>query len=268
MNVRVIRALVRRDLTVVLRARAVLIPIVLLPLIFYVVLPAGFGVGFWFAARLGGLKHLADGLPPEVFKNLGEYLPVERPVAFTFVVMMAPLFLIVPLAVSSVIAADSIAGERERKTLEALLYTPATDGELFTAKVLAAWIPAMSVAIGGFVLYSVVANAAAWPVMHRVFFPTPMWFALVFWLMPAVAAMGLAATVLVSSRVRTFQEAQQLGGLVVLPVILLVAGQVTGALFLHLGTVLLLGAVLWTLDAALLWFGGRTFKRGELVSRL
>jgi ABC-type Na+ efflux pump permease subunit len=40
--------------------------------------------------------------------------------------------------VSSVLAADSFAGEKERKTLEALLYTPTTDRELFTAKLLEA----------------------------------------------------------------------------------------------------------------------------------
>ena len=38
--------------------------------------------------------------------------------------LLAPLFLIVPLMVSAVLAADAFAGEKERKTLEALLHLP------------------------------------------------------------------------------------------------------------------------------------------------
>ena len=38
--------------------------------------------------------------------------------------LLAPLFLIVPLMVSAVLAADAFAGEKERRTLEALLHLP------------------------------------------------------------------------------------------------------------------------------------------------
>ena len=38
--------------------------------------------------------------------------------------LLAPLFLIVPLMVSAVLAADAFAGEKERKTLERLLHLP------------------------------------------------------------------------------------------------------------------------------------------------
>jgi ABC-type Na+ efflux pump permease subunit len=83
-------------------------------------------------------------------------------VKYFLVYIMAPLFLIIPLMVSSVIAADSFAGEKERKTMEALLYTPTTDRELFVAKLLSGWLAALAVALVGFVLYVIMANAAAW----------------------------------------------------------------------------------------------------------
>ena len=75
--------------------------------------------------------------------------------------MLAPMFLIIPLMVSSVIAADSFAGEKERKTMEALLYSPTTDQELFAAKLLSGWLAAIAVALVGFMLYVVTANARA-----------------------------------------------------------------------------------------------------------
>jgi ABC-2 type transport system permease protein len=113
----------------------------------------------------------------------------------------------------------------------------------------------------------VVANLAAWPVMGRIFFPTPMWWVLALWVAPAVAAVGLGSTVLVSARVNTFQEAYQVGGMVVLPIILLVVGQAAGVVVLSVGVVAAIGAAFWLIAAALLWFGGRGFRRGEVLAR-
>ena len=74
--------------------------------------------------------------------------------------------------------------------------------------------------------------------------------------------------VLVSSRVSTFQEATQLGGAVVLPVVLLFLGQTTGVIYFSIWLVLLLGLVLWLIAGALLWYGIRIFDRNELIARL
>jgi fatty-acid desaturase len=95
-----------------------------------------------------------------------------------------------------------------------------------------------------------------------------MWLVLVVWVTPAVAGLGLGTMVLVSSRAQGFQDAYQLGAAIVLPIVLLLVGQATGVMYFNVGLVLLLGLVLWVLDAALLWFGARTFQRSELVARL
>ena len=84
---------------------------------------------------------------------------------------MAPIYLLVLLIVSSVIAADTFAGERERKSLESLLYLPATDADLLVFKLVGAWIPAVSVGGIGFLLYGATVNVTGWPVMQRFFFP-------------------------------------------------------------------------------------------------
>jgi ABC-2 type transport system permease protein len=120
----------------------------------------------------------------------------------------------------------------------------------------------------GSLLYGVVVNVAAYPVMERLFFPTPLWIVLIVWVAPAAAGLGLAAMVLVSSRVSSFQEAYQLGGVVVLPLVLLLLSQITGLLHLSPGLLLVGGLLLWIIDAGLLWYGARTFQRGELIARL
>jgi type IV secretory pathway TrbD component len=49
---------------------------------------------------------------------------------------------------------------------------------------------------------------------------------------------------------------------------LLVIGQATGVIYFSTWLVLLLGLILWLVDVALLWFGGRTFQRSALAARL
>jgi ABC-type Na+ efflux pump permease subunit len=166
---------------------------------------------------------------------------------------------------SSVIAADSFAGEKERKTMEALLYTPTTDRELFVAKLLSSWLAAIVVALLGFALYVVTANAAAWSQMHRIFFPNAMWLVLIFWVVPAVPGLGLGVMVLVSARAQGFQDANQIGGAVVLPVLLLLVGQMSGVMSFSVTLVVLLGLAVWLLDGLLIWLGSRSFRRGRLL---
>jgi fatty-acid desaturase len=104
--------------------------------------------------------------------------------------------------------------------------------------------------------------------MGGLFFPNAIWLLLVFWVAPAVAGFGLAVMVLISGRVKTFQEAYQLGGIVVLPIVVLMIAQLGGVLFLGELTALVLGAAIWVINAALLWFGVKTFRREELLTRL
>jgi len=272
MNWRAIKAIVRKDLKVVFQNKGVSIPLIVVPAIFMVILPALAGLVPLFDAELGeSLRELdafLQGMPSSFQSELAGYSDAQMLIVLLLVYLLAPMYLILPLMVASVIAADSFAGEKERKTLEALLYTPTTDGELFLAKLLSAWLPALAVAWGGFVLYAVVANLAAWPTMGKVFFPNLMWLILVLWVAPAVAGVSLGFSVLVSVRAQGFQDAYQLGAMVVLPVVLLAIGQATGVMYFSTWLVFLLGLFCWILDAILLWFGSRTFRRQQLATRL
>jgi len=273
MNWRAIFAIVRKDLKVVLQNKGVIIPIVVVPLILFGLLP-------WFSAlapnltNIGGsssmeeLTTMIETMPAGLQNELAPYTIEQKTIVFFLVYMLAPMFLIIPLMVASVIAADSFAGERERRTLEALLYTPTTDRELFIGKLLASWVAALGVTVAGLLMYAVVGIAAAWQTMGKIFFPNLMWVVMTLWVAPAAAGFGLSTMVLVSVRAQGFQDAYQTGGLVVLPILLLVFGQITGVMYFSVWVVLLLGLVLWGIDVALIWFGSRTFRRGRLIARL
>ncbi|MCS7060613.1 MAG: ABC transporter permease subunit [Anaerolineae bacterium] len=271
MNRRAVSAIARKDLKVVLQNKGVVLPILIAPLVLFGALP-------WMAAlapnlaNVGGmnvneLRELLAHMPEGLRTEMALYTPDQQPIVFFLVYMLAPLFLILPVMTSSVMAADSFAGERERRTLETLLYTPTTDRELFVGKLLAPWLAAMVVSAVGFVLYVVMANAAAGRVMGSLFFPTLMWVVLVVWVAPAAAGFGLATMVLVSVRAQGFQDAYQVGSIVVLPLLLLLFGQISGVMYFSIGAVLLLGLGLWVTDVVLIWAGSRVFRRGRLIAR-
>ena len=169
--------------------------------------------------NLEEIDQLIDMMPSGLQQEMAPYNMEQKMVVFFLVYMLAPMFILVPMMVSSVIAADSFAGEKERKTLEALLYTPTSDSELFTGKMLGAWLPALVVAAIGFCIYAVNVNLAGWNWPN--FFPNVMWIVLLVWVTPAVSALGMMAMVFASARAQGFQDAYQVGGLVVLPVIYL-----------------------------------------------
>lgn len=271
MNWRAIRAIIRKDLRVVLQNKGVVLPILLLPLILFVLLP----LVFWLlpqslgaSGNAGDLQELMAMVSPGLRAELQGLGLEQAALVFFLVYVMAPLFLMLPIMVSSVIAADSFVGEKERKTLEALLYTPTTDGELLVGKLLAAWLPALVITLLSYAVYSVTGNLAAGAVMGRALFPNLVWSLLALWVAPAAAAVSLAIMILISVRAKTFQDAYQLGSLVVLPVLALLLGQVFGVVYLNVWLALGLGVALWVLALALLAYGRRTFHRTELIARL
>ena len=272
MNTRAILAIVRKDLKVAMQNKGVVLPIVLLPLILFVIFPwimvYASSMANTTGASYSNIDQILTRVPPGLLNELSRYTPDQQVTVFTLVYMLAPMFLIMPLMVSSVLAADSFAGEKERKTLEALLYTPTTDRELFTAKLLGAWSTANVVALLSFIVYAIMVNAAGWRSIQHIFFPNLMWIVLVLWVTPAVAGLGLVVMVFVSARAQGFQDAYQTGGLVVLPVLALMIGQISGVMYFSLGLVLIVGLVIWLIDAGLLWFASKSFRRGELMTKL
>jgi hypothetical protein len=91
---------------------------------------------------------------------------------------------------------------------------------------------------------------------------------LIVWMAPAVAALGLAIMVRVSARARTSQEANQLGGAVILPLIFLAVGQSSGLLLVPIEVAVLAGLVLWAIALVLVRGGAKRFTRDQLAARL
>jgi ABC-type Na+ efflux pump permease subunit len=172
------------------------------------------------------------------------------------------------MMVSTALAADALAGEKERRTLESLLHLPIQMKELFLAKIGFAFIPSLVVSWVGFLLYAITVNLIAWPIMGRIFVPNMRWGVLIVVVAPAVAAVGLGVMVRVSARANSSQEANQLGGAVIVPLILASVGQTSTLLLLAPQWILLSGIVIWLVAAILIHGGMKRFTRDRVASRL
>lgn len=271
-NGRAIRAIIRKDLRQVLQSKSVILPMVLVPALLLVVMPVVMVLlPNWVDPAdldVEDVQGLFQAMPPSLRAAFEGLSLGQTWIMLTANYMFAPMFLIVPLMVAIIVASDSFVGEKERRTLEGLLYTPVSDADLFLAKVLTALLPAVVIDIASFVVMIVAVNAAGYSQMGRLFFPAAPWWPMVLWLGPAVSLAGMGATVLISAKTSTFMQAQQLSGVLVLPIVLLMFGQMSGVLFLGVGVILGLGLLMYLLGALLVWIGARTFSRGELMARI
>lgn len=266
-------AIARKDWIEVRQNKYAWAPMLLVPSLFVIVLPL---VIILLMTRLdvdpqtfvadADLEVFFQAMPPSISQYLDRSEPIQFAIITILGFMLAPMFLMLPLMYSTTIAAESFAGERERKTMEALLYTPATDGELFLGKVMAAAVPSISVTWLGFAAYALILNLVPYGIFQRIWFPLPTWWPLIFWVAPALIAMGISMTVLISEKVPTFMGAYQTSSSIVLLVVVLFIGQLSGILYLSVGIGLILGALLWVVAGVLAYLAIHTFSREKMLT--
>jgi ABC-2 type transport system permease protein len=177
------------------------------------------------------------------------------------------LFLAMPVFLPVLIASQSIAGEKERRTLEALLATPATAREIVLGKSLAAVIPAMGITLAAFAAFAAGADALCWRLFHRLLLPDGGFLFALLVLAPLLSFLGTCISVLISARVGDTRLAQSLAGLLVMPFFGLVSLQFAG--LLALGPIAYASLAIGTLaaDVLLLRLSVRFFDRDRLLTR-
>lgn len=193
--------------------------------------------------------------------NASHFL-LEKVLADWFVIYLAmPVF--VPMLISS----HAVAGEKEKRTLEPLLASPVTPLELVIGKSLASLVPSVIISILAFGLLCVGVDAVTYRFIGELVLPNGMWVFGVFVIAPLFAFFGNGVAVLVSARVGDSRFAQQLAGLMVLPLMGLAAGQFGG--FLKAGPAYYsrIAAVVLVLDVVIVLVARRFFDRERLMSR-
>lgn len=146
------------------------------------------------------------------------------------------------------------------------LATPISTPALLGGKALAAAIPGVLTAWASYVLFLI--GARVFSVSDRVFsiFVDPMWLVALLLLAPLLTVMAVGVGIIVSSRTTDPRAAEQLGSFVVLPLILLVIGVMTGFLQLSAGLFWVAALVVALIDVALVPLGARLFRRETILT--
>ena len=178
----------------------------------------------------------------------------------------AVMLVLIPVTSSMSLAAYSVVGEKQARTLEPLLVTPITTFELLGAKVLGAFIPSIALTAVSYLVYVLVTVIFARPGVAQILLGARS-MATVFVLGPLAALAALQMAVCVSSRVNDARTAQQIGVLVILPIPGLLVGQLFGALTLSVPVIATIALGLLVINAGLMWLAIALFDRETILTR-
>lgn len=271
MNMNLVWTIAMKDIKGITSNKQVSTGLIILPLIFAIILPAVFILLIRFVPLTAPevetmtntiLTDLPNGEIKETITNLPSFTHQIIYVVINY--LLGSMFLLIPVINSMMIALNSFVGEKERGTLESLLFAPITVKELFVGKVLSAFVPTMVLTIGSFILFGVITTVITYPMFNGFIFPNTNWLLLVFWLSPIITLFTILIEVLVSARSKSFQEAQQIGGLVILPIVGLFVGQATGMLIISPIILLVVGLLLLVINLLLLFLISKYNNRNTL----
>ena len=176
------------------------------------------------------------------------------------------LLVLAPVAGAMSVAAYSVIGEKQARTLEPLLATPLTTFELLAAKVLGALLPALALTLACFVAYVGGVTLVAQPRVFRALL-TPSSLAVIFLLGPLAALAALQLAVAVSSRANDARSAQQIGALVIFPIAALLVLQLTGSFQLTVPVIAFMALALAGVNVGLGLLGIALFDRESILTR-
>lgn len=262
-------AVIRKDWLEVARNKQVLSSLVIVPFVFAILLPSAIillGNSGVLTSSVTGLQSFLHNLPPGL--TPADYTADQIVIYAVIVYFMAPLFLVIPVMTASITASSSFVGEKERRTIEGLLYTPLSNRELVLAKVLGSVIPSVLLTWAAFIVYSLIVNVLGWRVMGGFFFPTWTWAVLIVALVPLVGFLATSLIVAVSGRSTTMQGAQGVSMFVVFPILALLVGQATGLMLFDVTVALIAALLLAVIDFAAFILVVSRFHRERIITRL
>jgi ABC-2 type transport system permease protein len=172
--------------------------------------------------------------------------------------------LLIPVMIAMNTVTFSIVDEKMSGSLEALLATPVRTWELLLGKALAGAIPSLLITwiCAGVFLLAVI--AMGWGNMVGMVL-TPVWFLSLFLLTPAVTALSFLLGVIGSSKAKDSKSAQNLVIVIILPLLGLIAVQVTGLVWFTTISALALGIALLAVDFFVLKLAVQLFQRESIV---
>ena len=235
-----------KDFATFTKKKNILYSVLVVPLVISIALP---GVVWYTQTRTNG-NHVGPA-------ELAILLP-----AFTF------FYLIIAGFIPTTIASYSLVGEKIEKSIEPLLATPTTDGEILLGKGIAAFVPPMGAILGASAVFMGLLDTITHGSLGYYYFPNWDAAALLYLAVPLAVVMSVEWNVFVSSRVSVVRIAQQLGVLVILPLAGLYLGGEIGVVPLgDISSIFYIAGAIAIVDLLLLSIVRETFQRDLILTK-
>jgi ABC-2 type transport system permease protein len=257
-----IKTIIRKEWAEVFKNRMVLFTIIFLPL-----LMTALPLIILFATRDTGMSEMNTEIPAQIAQLCAENLSAGECFQVYMVSQFLLMFMMIPLIIPINIAAYSIVGEKTTHSLEPLLATPITTSELLTGKNLAATIPAVLATWAGFTIFAIGTLIISGSRELTAALLDPIWLLAVFLVGPLMAVLSVNFSIMVSSRVNDPRVAEQVSTVVILPLLALFFGQISGLFYLNKTLILLIALGLVVVDIGLIYLAVRMFQRENILTR-
>ena len=223
------------------------------------VIAIGFPTIIWYVQMLGKLTP----------KSGQDLVP-----AFSF------FFVALASLVPTVLASYSLVGEKVEKSLEPLLATPLTDGEILSGKMFAAFLPTLVAMYIGISIFMVGMDEVTIGTLGYYLFPNWTIEEIIFFIIPLAIIFSVEGNVIISSRVTDIRTSQGFGYALVLPFgaiyVLTETGYISftdttlisiASFSLSIDNLILLALVILVVDIILFYFSHIIFRREEILTR-
>jgi len=234
----------QKDFKVFSKKKNIIYSLVVVPLIVSILFP----VVVTFAGRNSGGIQAAE-------------LPVLLPAFTIFYVILAGI-------TPTTLASYSLVGEKVEKSLEPLLATPTTDGEILLGKGIAAFLPPIVAIFAGATILMALMDSVTYGKLGYDFFPNTNSDIVFFLMVPLAVIASVEWNVIVSSRVSDVRIAQQIGYLLILPFAgIYIGGEMNLVDLSNANNLLIIVALLLVVDVLLLYVAKATFRREEILTK-
>lgn len=232
-----IYTIIKKDFRGVTTNRRMFSVLLIVPLILTVIMPSVFVILIHFVPNDPDIAKLLELVPPSARME-----SMELTISSMILNYILPMFfLMIPIMTASIMAASAFVGEKERHTLETLLYCPLTLRQIFQAKVAASFLLSMLVSLISFACMILVIETELYILMGGLLFPAVNWLVVLLLVSPAISLIAVTLIVRGSAKAQSVEESQQAAVFLVIPIALFVTGQFTGVLLMSVWVLLGLG---------------------------
>lgn len=232
-------AIIRKDLRNITANKNLFLSLLIVPLVFTIIFPSILVCAIHFMPDDPDIQKMLELLPMSLRSGnmeldlMGMILNYILPV----------FFLIIPVMAASIMSASAFVGEKEKHTLETLLYCPLSVKQIFCAKVMASFFLSMLISFISFLAMLLVLEAETLFLMGSFLLPGISWFVILFLISPSVSLIAITLIVRGSAKAQSVEESQQGAVFLVIPLLLLAVGQFMGVLLVNTWILLGLGAL-------------------------